>query len=465
MADILFTIMMFIVAISILVAVHEFGHFWVAKKLGVKVLRFSIGFGRPLLIKRVGPDQTEYVIASIPLGGYVKMLDEREGEVDSKDLPRAFNRQPIWKRTAIVAAGPMFNFIFAIFAYWLLHTIGVAGFKPIIGEVLPNTPAAEAGMLPDTEIISINGTLTPIWDEVFLNVLPAMVNQTDLIIETKDKSNVTTSFTLAMKDISLNRKLSNPLKTVGFIPYQIPIPPIIGSVVAGMPAAKAGLQKGDKLLKLNDYVITDWRDISDYLQIHNDKPVIVTYERNGITDVVTVDFYVAVENGKALARIGIGNEPPTDTKVVDILKSHSITYSLPLWQGFTRAIERTGDMTLLNLQLLWKIVTLEFSVRNVGSVIQIASAAGQAASLGYESFLKFLALISISLGIMNLLPIPVLDGGHLLLFLIEKITGKPVSERTELFGQKVGMALLFALMGLAFYNDIMRMIVPGYSLQ
>lgn len=465
MTEVLYTVLMFIIAISLLVAVHEFGHFWVAKKLGVKVLRFSIGFGRPLLIKRAGPDQTEYVIASIPLGGYVKMLDEREGEVAEHDRPRAFNRQPIWKRTAIVAAGPVFNFIFAILAYWALHLIGVAGLKPIIGEVLPDTPAARAGLIPDTEIISIGGKITPSWEEVFLNVLPAMVNQTDLIIETKDKSNSTSTFTLSLKDINLNRDLSTPLKTIGFIPYQVPIPPIVGSVVEGTPAAKSGLQQGDKLVKLNDSVINDFRDISDYLQKNHDKPVVITYERNGIVSTVIVTNYVAVENGKALARIGMRPAEPTDTKNLDILKSHSITYSLPIWQGFTRAVERTGDMTILNLQLLWKIVTLEFSVRNVGSVIQIASAAGQAASHGYESFLKFLAVISISLGIMNLLPIPVLDGGHLLFFLIEKVTGKPVSEAVELFGQKLGMALLFALMGLAFYNDIMRMVVPGYNLQ
>jgi regulator of sigma E protease len=465
MVDVLFTILMFIVAISVLVAVHEFGHFWVAKKLGVKVLRFSIGFGKPLLLKRAGSDQTEYVIASIPLGGYVKMLDEREGEVAEQDLPRAFNRQPIWKRTAIVAAGPVFNFIFAIIAYWILYITGVSGLKPIIGEVLPNTPAAYAGLKADEEIVSIAGNTTPSWEEVLLNVLPVIVNQSDFTLETQDKSGVISQHTLNLSKVNLNRDLSNPLKTIGLLHKQIAIPPIIGAVEPGKPAAKAGLQKGDKILMLNDAVIHDWRQISEYMQLNRDQPVRITYERNGVVAMVSAENYVAHDNGMAYVRIGMINDAPKDNNYEEKMKSQSVVYTLPILQALSRSIDRTEAMSLLTLKLMWKIVTLEFSFRNVGSVIQIAQAAGQSAKLGYERFIIFLAMISISLGVMNLLPIPVLDGGHLLFYLIEKITGRPVSEAVELFGQKLGMALLFALMALAFYNDIMRMIVPGYNLQ
>ncbi len=462
MLSLLYTGVMFIIAISILVAVHEFGHFWVAKRLGVKVLRYSIGIGKPIWTWRAGKDQIEYAISALPLGGYVKMLDEREGDVTEEDLPRAFNRQKVWKRFAIVVAGPLFNFIFAIFAYWMLFVVGVNGIKPVIAEIIPNTPAASAGISPGGEIISVNGNVTPSWEEVMMQLWPVLVDKDPLTITVKPENAFTKEYSLDIEALKLERDLQDPIKAVGISPFgRIAIPPTIDKVVTGMPAAQAGLKSGDRIVKFNDVAINDWNEITPYLQKHCSEPITITYERDGKLNTTQFTTKIETQNGVARAMLGISPKIP---EIAEKDKPLPVVYALSPWHALVRAVERTGDMSLMSMKLLGKIVTLEFSFRNIGGVVQIASAAGRSASMGYERFMMFLALVSISLGIMNLLPVPVLDGGHLLFYVIEIFTGKPVSERVEMIGQKIGIMLLMLLMMLAFYNDIMRMIVPGYGL-
>ncbi|MBI3560447.1 MAG: RIP metalloprotease RseP [Gammaproteobacteria bacterium] len=462
MLNLLYTIVMFIIAISILVAVHEFGHFWVAKRLGVKVLRYSIGIGKPLWIKRLGADQTEYTLSALPLGGYVKMLDEREGEVAEAELPRAFNRQTIWKRVAIVSAGPVFNFLFAIVAYWALYVIGVSGVKPFVGEVLAHSVAANAGMQSGEQIIAVNNTATPSWEEVLMQLWPVLVDKGNLVIKTQNSTLQEKTYVLDYSNLNLERGLKDPIKILGILPFPKKLlAPVIGKVTPGMAAAQAGLLAGDKILKLDDTEITDWNDIAPYIQKHCVGPIKFSIERNGQRQTITVKSTIITEQGIAVARVGIQPQPPPQESLPT---AQPVVYSLSPWHSLLRAIGTTSDMSLMTVKLLGKIFTLEFSFRNIGGVIQIASAAGRSADLGYQQFLKFLAVVSISLGIMNLLPVPILDGGHLLFFGIEKITGRPVSERTEMFLQRIGMMFLALLMSLAFYNDIMRMLVPGYGL-
>lgn len=453
---VLYTVLMFIVAISILVAVHEFGHYWVARRLGVKVLRFSIGMGKPLLIKRAGADQTEYVISALPLGGYVKMLGEHDDDVPEHERHRAFNRQPVWKRMAIVSAGPLFNFLFAILAYWVLYVTGVSGIRPVIGEIIPESAAARAGLQSQMEIVGINGKNTPSWEEVLMQMLPAAVDKQAISLTARSNQSYESTYQLDFSSLDLDRDLQDPFKAAGFTPYRIPIPPVIDGVEPGKPAEKAGLQKGDRILKINDHEVKDFLDIAPYLQTHCKESVTVTFERAGEIRTVNIDNYIDSKHGMARYVLGINK----DLSAYVLPESYRVNYSLSPWQAIHRSMERTADLSVMSLKLLWKIVTLEFSFRNVGSVIQIANAAGRSASMGFERFLVFLALVSISLGIMNLLPIPILDGGHLLFYIVESVTGRPVSERVEVIGQKIGMFLLMMLMMLAFYNDIMRMFVP-----
>ena len=462
MSGILFTILMFIVAISVLVAVHEFGHFWVAKSLGVKVLRYSIGMGKPIWTKRAGADQTEYVIAALPLGGYVKMLDEREGEVAEEELPRAFNRQPIWKRFAIVLAGPAFNFLFAILTYWVLYVTGINGLRPFIGDVIPQSPAQIAGIKAGGEIVEVNGEHTPSWEEVLMRIWPAIVDKSPLVLKVQESGTYTKDYTLDYSRLVLERSLQDPVKALGLLPFQKRIvPPIIDKVEEGMPAAKAGLQKNDRILKLNDTVISDWADIAPFVQKHCSESIKLTYERNGEQKVVSLKSQISTRDGMARALLGMSVQ---ESEPIVIPESHQIKYTLSPWNAVSRSLNAIENIISMNLSLIKKIFTLEFSFRNVGGVIQIAHAAGKSADMGYQRFLVFLAWVSVSLGIMNLLPVPILDGGHLMYYMIEMVTRRPVSERVELIAQKIGMLLLMLLMLLAFYNDIMRMIIPGYGL-
>lgn len=452
MIGIIYTVGSFLVAISILIAFHEFGHFWVARKLGVKVLRYSIGFGKPIWRKIAGPDKTEYVVAAIPLGGYVKMLDEREGEVPEADKDRAFNRQKVWKRFAIVLAGPFFNLMFGVLAFLLVALIGTTGLKPVIGLVKPDSPAGRAGLQSGMEIVSVDGWRTPVWEAVIQETLPRIIDRTHLNIKAKFNNGIVHDYRLDLSGINPNAISQQPNQALGI--YVFNIPAKVGSFADVSPAKKVGLKVGDKIIDIDGHPIQDWMDISQYVVDRPDQNVDVTVERGDKTLHFKIRTHAVKYNGKTVGRIGIG--PIQHFK--KLTKADYATFRLGLFDGVAYAFHRTWTVTDTTLHALWLILTTRMSVKNISGPISIAVTAGESASLGIVQFIIFLALVSISLGILNLLPIPVLDGGHLMYYVYEFFSGKPVSEAVEIIGQRIGIFLLVLLMLVAFYNDITRYI-------
>jgi len=452
MGDVLFTLASFLVAISILIAFHELGHFWVAKKLGVKVLRYSIGFGKPLWKKTAGPDQTEYVIAALPLGGYVKMLDEREGEVAEHERHRAFNRQVLWKRTAIVAAGPIFNLLLAVVAYMAVVLMGSTGLKPEIGMIVPESPAARAGLQQGMHIVSVGGWQTPTWDTVFQEALPKIIERSRLDVVASDKAGNEHNFELDLQGLDLDRDIQRPFKALGI--HLFDMPPIVGEAKAGTPAALAGIQPGDIILQIDGQPIRHWEDISEIVSARPNTLLNIRVQRGGEVADMQVKTYEETYKGRQYGRLGIVR----DTSYPKIDDTNRAEHQLGLIDSVPYALHRTWNVSYVTLRVLGLIVTMEMSFTNISGPVNIAVAAGQSASLGLDRFIVFLALVSISLGILNLLPIPVLDGGHLMFYLVEFVSGRPVSETVEAVGQRIGIMLLFMLMALALYNDIMRFI-------
>ena len=457
--SVLSSILWFILAIGVLVTVHEFGHFWVARRVGVKVLRFSVGFGRSLWSRRAGADQTEYVIAAIPLGGYVKMLDETEGEVAEHERHRAFNCQPLWKRFAIVVAGPAFNFLFAIFAYWLTFVIGIGGLKPVIGEVDPDGIAAAAGLGAEQRIVAVDGRDTRTWQSVVESIIGATLRDGILTLEIEEPGAVRRTITLDLEGLGVDEFSRGRLfEALGLAPKRPTIPPIIGEVEAGGPADRGGLRRGDRVLELDGDELGSWREFVEFIRAHPEQTVEMQVARDGATvtlmvrpAVVSVDGADGGAAGPGYGRIGAGVTPP-GTNTGD----YYATVRYAPWTALSKAVVKTWDMSILTLRMLWKMVTLEISVKHLSGPISIAQYAGFSAEAGITRFLEFLAIVSVSLGILNLLPIPILDGGHLFYYLIESITGRPVSEEAQFLGQRLGVAMLVGLMGLAFYNDLAR---------
>jgi regulator of sigma E protease len=450
MIGVLYTIGSFVVAISILIAFHEFGHYWVAKRLGVKVLRYSIGFGKPLWRKTAGPDKTEYVIAALPLGGYVKMLDEREGEVAEEEKHRAFNNQKLWKRFAIVFAGPAFNILLAILAYLAVSLMGTSGFKPVVNVVKPGSPAAVAGLQAGMQIVSVDGWRTPTWDSVFQEALPHLVEKSELSVTAKYENGVEHNYVLNLSGLNLDKDIQQPFKSMGI--YMFNLPPVIGSVAEGMPAAKAGLKPGDKIVQIDGQPVLDWMDISDYVVNRPNQDVDVVVERNKQQLSFKIRTSAKRIRGKEVGLLGIAR----DASSLKITDKDRAVFKLGLLDGIAYSVHRTWDVAYVTLRVLGLIATTKMSLSNISGPINIAVTAGESASLGLDSYIIFLALVSISLGILNLLPIPILDGGHLMYYVYEFVRGKPVSEKVEIIGQRIGIAFLMMLMALAFYNDIMR---------
>jgi len=452
MISVLYTIGSFIVAISILIAFHEFGHYWVAKRLGVKVLRYSIGFGKPIWRKVAGPDQTEYVIAALPLGGYVKMLDEREGDVPEEDKHRAFNRQKVWKRFAIVLAGPAFNLLFGVLAYLLVSLIGTAGIKPVIGLVKPDSPAARAGLQAGMEIVSVDGWQTPTWDAVMQEALPRLIERSELQVNAKTSNGSEQSYRLELNALNPNEVTQQPFRSLGI--YTFNIPAKVGGFGDVSPAKQAGLKVGDTITEIDGHPILDWMDISEYVVGRPDQDLNISVRRNNETLFFKIHTLAEKYNGRTVGRIGI--TPAKDFK--KLTDADRATFKLGLVDGLVYSVHRTWTVSYTTLRAMWLIISTKLSVKNISGPITIAVTAGESASLGLVRFIIFLALVSISLGILNLLPIPILDGGHLMYYVYEMISGKPVSETVELIGQRIGIALLIMLMILAFYNDITRYI-------
>ena len=450
--SVVWSVLSFLVAIGVLVAVHEFGHFWVARRLGVKVLRFSLGFGRSLWRRQAGPDQTEYVIAVIPLGGYVKMLDENEGEVAEHERHRAFNTQPLWKRIAIVVAGPAFNFLFAILAYWLTFIIGIGGFKPIIGGVDADSIAAAAGLAAEQQIVAVDGRETSTWQGVVESIIGATLEDGRLELAVEAPGNARRTVTLDLQGMGIDEISRGRLfESLGLERKRPTIVPIIGEVESDGPAHLGGLQPGDRVVALDGEKVNSWRAFVEFIRAHAEQSVEMRVERDAATVTLVVRPQAISRDGATHGRIGAGVMPPT----TDDGEFYATVRYAP-WTAFSKAVVKTWDMSILTLRMLWKMVTLEISVKHISGPISIAQYAGISAEIGITRFLDFLAIVSISLGILNLLPIPILDGGHLLYYLIESILGRPVSEEAQFLGQRLGIAILFGLMGLAFYNDLER---------
>ena len=453
--DTLWFVFWFIVTIGVLVTVHEFGHFWVARRLGVQVILFSIGFGRPLWRYVSRTDATEYRIAAIPLGGYVKMLDETEGPVAPQQRQHAFNLQPLWIRFAIVAAGPAFNFLFAVFAYWLMFMLGVSGYRPVIGEVHPESIAQQAGIVSGDEIIRIGEHRTRSWQSVIQTFVAKTLDSEDVMIQVNRKPQGMRIFTIYTDQINLDDLTGGQFfYVIGMVPERPKIKPLIDAVRGGSPAAQAGLLPGDVLEFVDDKPITDWTQWRRYIRQHPEQPIIVDVRRG--TELMRLQLTpdLVVEGGENIGRIGVTVAIPDRASMDDHLRV--IERYGPL-AGLLLAMEKTATITGMTLQLLWKMVTLELSVRNLSGPISIAHYAGLSAEGGIAKFLQFIAIVSISLGILNLLPVPLLDGGHLLYYCIESVTGRPVSEYVQYLGQRLGIAFLVGLMGLAFYNDAVRL--------
>lgn len=457
MGEVLGSIWWLLVALGLLVTFHEFGHFWVARKLGVRVLRFSVGFGKALWSRR-GADDTEYVIAAIPLGGYVKMLDEREGEVPAHELGQAFNRKPVWARIAIVAAGPVFNLVFAVVAFWVMFMVGIPEYRPVVGSV--TGIAAEAGLEPGDAIVAVDGLDTRTWSHAILELVAHALDRDTPQITVEDANGIRSRHLLDLTTLGADFSEEKTLEAIGIEPWRLDVPPIVGVVNEDSAAAEAGLNPGDRIESINGIDVPNWQAIGDLVQTQgaDGLPLTLLINRSGVE--METEILPRVEESGAFSNrllLGIANAEISDEQR-NSLERAAIILKLGPIAGLGAAVKETWRLTGSTLGLLGRMVTGSASVKNLSGPISIAQFANRSASLGLSNFLFFLGAISLSLGILNLLPIPVLDGGHLLYYLIELVKGSPVSEQTQVAGQYFGLIALASLMSLAFFNDILRLV-------
>ena len=451
MSTFLISVVSFIVAVSIIVTVHEFGHFIVARWLGVKVLRFSVGFGKPLLKHVSAKSNVEYVLATVPLGGYVKMLDEREGEVHPSEQALAFNRQPLSSRIAIVAAGPLFNFIFAVFAYACMYLVGVQGIVPEIGKVEKDSIAYEAGLNRGDIILSVNGQSVLTWQDTSIEIINQGLKTGVVSVKTKNASAQESEALLNLSDTKALLDEGSPLEKIGIEPWRLRLEAKLGEFTTASAAKEQGFKQGDTILAANGKLVADWVSWVKIVQSNPAKTLNLQILRDGQQLNMPLTPKTEVVDGEKVGRIGAYpwiNEAERQKRVVIVKEG--------LIDSVYKGAVKTYDMSLLTVKLLGKLLVGQASVKNISGPISIAEFAGMSAILGLATFLSTLAIISISIGILNLLPVPILDGGHLLYYLVEAVKGSPVSEATQLLGQKIGIFMLAGLMSLAFYNDLQR---------
>lgn len=441
----------FVLALLLLVVVHEYGHFFVARCCGVKVLRFSFGFGK-VLASWHDKRGTEYTWSLIPLGGYVKMLDEAEAEVPANERHMAFNNKPVLVRIAVVLAGPLFNFIFAFFALWLMMVFGTKSLIPIIDKVIPGSIAAQATLSTKQEIVSLNGHKTVGWRDVVYGMARLSGTQSPVSITVKSLSDgqQTTHF-LSLATLVLDEK-KDTLAAIGVIPFIPTVPPVIGEVISDSPAQIAGLQQGDVIKSVAGQNVDRWLTLVDVIKKHPDENIILQIDRQGKSFPVKVFVKRAMHEGQAQGYLGVRSQDPA-LLFEPWLRLQRET---PL-KAVSTAFKQTVDMAGATLTLVGQLVTGKLSWHSISGPVGIAQGAGESASRGLSDYLFFLALISVSLGVLNLLPIPMLDGGHLLYYLIEITLQRPVSDKMKSVGAYVGMMLLGTLMIVALHNDITRL--------
>ena len=451
----LWSVLGFVVAVSLLVAVHEYGHFWAARKLGFKVLRFSVGFGPALWRRVVGVDRTEYVLAALPLGGYVKLLDEREGPVDAAEVSRAFTRRPPWQRILVLLAGPGFNFAFAILLLWgMLWIVGSPDVRAVVGGVAAGSPAARAGLRADDEIIRLDGADVQGRGDVVLGLIDAMSGDGVTRLAVRSASGAERDFELRVDDPVERRALTEPsalMRGVGIRFWSQPVPAQIGRVLPAGPAEQAGLQVGDLITAIDGQPIGDFVAMSEALAVRPNRDVVIRYERGGVSATTTVRTSADLVDGREVGRIRI--ETPPSAPLPDSMIVHRRFGPV---QALGESLQRAWDMTVLQAKMFARMIIGQVSIKNLSGPITIAEYAGDSARSGLTGFVGFLVLISLSLGFLNLLPIPMLDGGQIVYQTIEWIKGSPLSERVQAAGQSVGIALLFLLMGVALFNDLAR---------
>jgi len=450
--ELLHTLFYFTVAIVLLVAVHEFGHFWVARRMGIKVLRFSIGFGKVLWTYQKNPDSTQYAFSAIPLGGYVKMLDEREGMVKPEELPFAFNRQSVAARAAVVAAGPLFNLFLAVLLYWAIFMLGETGMKPIIGVVEKETLAYQAGFTEGETIVAVNDKATPTWSLAMEEMFTSALDGAEQIkVTVADDRFVEKNHLLVIPE-NLVQQPDVLYQKLGLKPWMPLLKPVIDKILPNSAAEKAGLKSQDSIQTADGIVIKDWQQWVDYVQKRPNIAIHIVVERAGHPISITITPQSGTSDNKVLGKIGAGVYVSEA-----LINSLRVTYSLPVGQAFVAAVQKTYYYCTTSVRMMGKMLIGHASTDNLSGPISIAQYAGQSAEMGVVPFFKFLALVSVSLGILNLFPVPVLDGGHLLFFAIEAIKGSPVSEKSQLIFQNIGIFLLLSLMLLAISLDIGRL--------
>ncbi|BCQ36393.1 MULTISPECIES: sigma E protease regulator RseP [Erwinia] len=449
MLSVLWSFAAFIVALGILITVHEFGHFWVARRCGVKVERFSIGFGKALWRRR-DKQGTEYVIALIPLGGYVKMLDERVESVPPELRHQSFNNKTVLQRAAIISAGPIANFIFAIFAYWLVFIIGVPGVRPVVGEIVSGSPAAEAQITPGTELKAVDGIETPDWDAVRMALVAKIGDESTTLTLAPFGSEKTSDKTVNLHGWQFEPDKQDPVTSLGIQPRGPQIESVLAQVQKDSAASRAGLQAGDRIVKVDGQPLDQWQNFVATVRDNPGKDIAIEVERQGSTVSLTLTPDVNPHN-KAEGFAGV------IPRIIPLPEEYRTVRQYGPFAAIGEASAKTWQLMKLTVSMLGKLIVGDVKLNNLSGPISIAQGAGMSAEYGLIYYLMFLALISVNLGIINLFPLPVLDGGHLLFLLIEKIKGGPVSERVQDFSYRIGSILLVLLMGLALFNDFSRL--------
>ena len=447
----------FVLALGVLIVVHELGHYAAARLCGVKILRFSVGFGRPLWMRRFGRDGTEWQVAAFPLGGYVKMLDEREaGEegIPEAELPRAFNRQSVGRRSFVVVAGPAANLLLAVLLYWFLFMSGVEEPRPVLAAPPPGTPAAEAKVGAGETVRSVSGVPVATWTELRWEVLRHALDRTPVVLETIDGNDHVAIHRFDTGRLDASAIEGDVLGVLGLRLRRPELPAVLGDVQPDSPAERAGLRPGDRIAAIDGETVGDWHDVALAIRAAGAREIAIVAARDGRELTVRATPELVEERGEApVPRIGIAVRDAPELRQAAL-----VTVRYGAIDSLGRAVRQTWETSVLTLRMIGRMLMGELSVKNISGPVTIADYAGQSARMGGDHYLRFLALISISLGVLNLLPIPVLDGGHLMYYLAEIIKGGPLSERAMEIGQQIGLTLLALLMALAFYNDINRLV-------